>query len=57
MVGRRPMRFRGSKRRVRELERRHGRGINVWLIFLVLLVLEALALVPWLLFKVSLDAR
>jgi hypothetical protein len=34
---------------VRELERRHGRGIEFWLFLLGLLVLEALALVPWLL--------
>ena len=56
-MSRRPLRFRGSKRRVRELERRHGRGIKVWLFFLGLLLLEALALVPWLLVQASLDAR
>ena len=51
------MRFRGSKRRVRELERQYGRGITLWLIFLGLLLLEVLALVPWLWFHISLNTR
>lgn len=51
------MRFRGSKRRVRALERRHGRGMALWLFFLGLLILEALALVPWLWLQISGDAR
>jgi hypothetical protein len=54
-VGRRSFRFRGSKRRVRNLERRHGRGINLWLLFLAFLLVEALAVLPWLLFEIVLD--
>jgi hypothetical protein len=54
-VGRRSLRFRGSKRRVRDLERRHGRGINLWLLVLGFLILEALAVLPWLLFEIVLD--
>jgi hypothetical protein len=49
------LRFRGSKRRVRDLERRHGRGITLWLLLLGLLLLEALAVLPWLLFEIVLD--
>jgi hypothetical protein len=51
------MRFRGSKRRMRELERRHGHGIDVWLLLLGFLLLEALAFMPWLLLEIGLDAR
>ena len=51
-----PKRFRGSKRRVRELEQRHG-GINLWLLLLGFLLLEALAFMPWLLLEIGLDAR
>jgi hypothetical protein len=54
-MARRSMRFRGSRRRVRALERRHGRGVNLWLLFLGLFLLEALALLPWLLSQTALD--